>query len=178
MSADMSGEGRLKSQESYLDRSEQQELLRRRTEEQRQRRAATAEERRTRQRERQRQRREAERERNKGKFRWTPAQRRLFDEIERVNRATPEAREVVFWREVERAEGVCFMGRDDEFGDGQRQRRMNDLLDRWREWITHLPWSERDEWRREYLRENPDKAVELDDLRRSDWRYEHVDDEN
>lgn len=160
-----------------IDRSEQQELLRRRTEEQRQRMAATAEERRTRQRERQRQRREAERERNKGKFRWTPAQRKLFDEIERVNRATPEAREVGFWREVGRAEGVCFMGRDDAFGESQRQLWAQDLLDRWREWITPLPWSAREAWQREYLKENPDKAAELHDLRRSDWRYEH-DDEN
>ena len=161
-----------------IDRSEQQELLRRRTEEQRQRMAATAEERRTRQRERQRQRREAERERNKDKFRWTPAQIKLFDEIERVSRATSEAREVVFWREVERAEGVCFMGRNDASGESQRELRAQDLLDRWREWITPLPWSARKAWQREYLKENPDKAAELDELRRSDWRHEHDDDED
>lgn len=172
------GERLLRFQASYLDRTEQQELLRRRTEEQRQRMAATTEERRTRQRERQRQRREAERqERNKDKFRWTPAQIKLFDEIERVSRATPEAREVVFWREVERAEGVCFMGRDDASGESQRELRAQDLLDRWREWITPLPWSAREAWQREYLKENPDKAAELDELRRSDGRHEHDDED-
>lgn len=171
------GERLLRFQASYLDRTEQQELLRRRTEEQHERTAATAEERRTRQRQRQRQRREAERERNKGRFRWTPAQIKLFDEIERASRATPEAREVVFWREVERAEGVCFMGRDDASGESQRQLRAQDLLDRWREWITPLPWSAREAWQREYLKENPDKAAELDELRRSDGRHEHDDED-
>lgn len=145
---------------NMIDRSEQQELLRRRIVEQGGR--AAVQERKARQRERQRQRREAERERSKGKPRWTPAQKKLFEEIERINRATPEAREWAFWREVDEAEGVMFMGGDDHAGDEHRRQSMAQVrLDRDRRWVTCLPMSDRDEWRRAYLNENPDKAEEL-----------------
>lgn len=142
---------------AMIDRSEQQELLRQRIEEQGGR--AAVQERKA----RQRKRREAERqERSKDKPRWTPAQKKLLEEIERINRATPEAREWVFWREVDEAEGVMFMGGDDHAGDEHRRQSMAQLrLDRDRRWVTCLPMSDRDEWRRAYLNENPDKAEEL-----------------
>lgn len=83
----------------------------------------------------------------------TKAQKRAREGLEAWNRSCPTYAEQMFWREVEKAEGVMFMGGDDAFGDGQRNALAQKCLDRDGRWWTIMPMSAREAWRAEYMRQ-------------------------
>lgn len=83
----------------------------------------------------------------------TKAQKRARLELEAWSRSCPTYAEQMFWREVEREEGVTFFGGDDDFDQRRREEHAQRILRRDRRWVTVMPMSAREAWRAEYLQQ-------------------------
>ena len=81
----------------------------------------------------------------------TPAQKKFRLEIDEWSRTCPTYADQMFWRETERAEGVSFMGGENDFDEGRRQRFAQMILERDRRWVTVMPMKARAAWREAYL---------------------------
>lgn len=82
----------------------------------------------------------------------TKTQMRLREGLEAWNRSCPNYAEQVFWRQVERDEGVTFFGGDDDFDQRRRDDHAQMILNMGRRWVTVLPMSARAAWRADYLK--------------------------